>query len=103
VLAGELSKLAPDEHPARALEAYEQVYRPFVEETQALPSFVPGIVHPQSAWRLWLLQTALSIGARIVSLSFVKSRVNRDPEVEDFKLPEYDAFPRVADASPVKA
>ncbi|TKA59204.1 hypothetical protein B0A55_12504 [Friedmanniomyces simplex] len=71
VLAGELSKLVlkPDEngnendseteHPRTALQAYETVFRPFVEQTQEIPFFFPAIVHPETAWKRWLTQTFL--------------------------------------------
>jgi 2-polyprenyl-6-methoxyphenol hydroxylase-like FAD-dependent oxidoreductase len=55
ILAGELTKLGTDESPAKALKAYESVFRPFVEEMQQIPFFVPGIAHQETAWKRWLL------------------------------------------------
>ncbi|KAH7140205.1 hypothetical protein B0J13DRAFT_62416 [Dactylonectria estremocensis] len=91
VLAGELSKLEDGEHPARALDAYERVFRPFVEETQQIPSFIPAIMHPETAWKRWLFQ------AFAWTLSKVVSRLRAFPWMakilkqsdEDFPLPEY--------------
>ncbi|KAL9104722.1 MAG: hypothetical protein Q9187_008867, partial [Circinaria calcarea] len=51
VLAGELSKLDGGENPSKALEAYESIFRPFVEEIQKIPFFIPAVVHPETAWK----------------------------------------------------
>lgn len=57
MLAGELSKLECGEHPAKALDAYEIAFRPFVEEIQQIPFFLPDIAHPETAWKRWLVHT----------------------------------------------
>ena len=91
VLAGELSKLDHDEHPSKALEAYESIFRPFVEETQKIPFFVPAIAHPETAWKRLLFQAfarALSKAAAIPWLVNRFDKINDD----DFPLPQYPSF-----------
>jgi 2-polyprenyl-6-methoxyphenol hydroxylase-like FAD-dependent oxidoreductase len=92
ILAGELSKLDEHEHPSKALEAYENTYRPFVEEAQKIPSFVPAIAHPKTAWRrlllqygLWTLSKVLSVIAAIPRLASNFEQNSKD----DFPLPYY--------------
>jgi 2-polyprenyl-6-methoxyphenol hydroxylase-like FAD-dependent oxidoreductase len=94
VLAGELSKLGDGEHPRKALQTYESLFRPFVEEIQSIPSFVPGIAHPETAWKRWLLQTVVSIcyrGETVISWLTSKFAHNQSTE-EDFPLPQYPSF-----------
>lgn len=88
VLAGELSKLMPGEHPAKALEAYERTFRPHVEEVQKIPSFVPAIAHPASAWKRWVLQTFLSTLSRIVAFRWFPGGTAEGND-DGFKLPLY--------------
>ncbi|KAI0129588.1 hypothetical protein BJ170DRAFT_281209 [Xylariales sp. AK1849] len=89
VLAGELSKLDDGEHPSKAVEAYETAFRPFVEEIQNLPFFVPAIAHPATAWKRWLLQTVASTVSRIFATPWLMKRFSRDNSAEDFPLPQY--------------
>lgn len=95
VLAGELSKSFQAEHPSKAFESYESTFRPYVEHVQKIPPFVPGIAHPNAAWKRWLLHTA------IWALSKVLSRISKIPRLakyfdrvnkEDFPLPRYPRF-----------
>ena len=88
VLAGELSKLGDGEHPAPALEAYEKAFRPFVEESQGIPFFVPGIAHPETAWKRWLVHALVAVLSRIVAIPWVVGRLSGFGE-DDFLLPEY--------------
>lgn len=88
VLAGELSGLQKDEHPGKALEAYETVFRPFVDKIQDLPSFVPGIAHPESWWRRWLLQTTVSVISSVMAIRWIGRLFGGDNE-NDFQLPRY--------------
>lgn len=93
VLAGEISKLQPGEHPARALQAYEAAFKPFVEKTQDLPSFVPGVVHPQAAWHRWLIQTLLwfvsKAVAGAVATPWLRKKIGDHSNDLDFPLPSY--------------
>ena len=90
VLAGELSKLDDGEHPARALEAYESTFRPYVEQCQWIPSFVPAIAHPESAWKVWLLQTAFWLVAKIVAIPWLANKPGAENMDHRFALPEYE-------------
>lgn len=65
-LAGELSTLADGQHPSSALNAFERGFRPQVESGQTIPSVVPGIAHPGTAFKRAFLQTAL-VGAALVA------------------------------------
>jgi hypothetical protein len=56
-VAGELSKIeSPEEIPA-ALERYEKVLRPLVN--QNLPPGAPQILNPQTGWGISLMRTIL--------------------------------------------
>lgn len=94
VLAGELSKLSPGENPSKALEAYDNVLRPFVEQMQHIPSIIPAVAHPASAWKRWLLQTSVAGVARIVAVPWLQSRFNENAKQmeDDFELPIYEVF-----------
>lgn len=91
VLAGELSKLNKGEHPARALETYEARYRPFVEKKQKIPPFTPGIAHPSSVFKRWLLLTFAYIASKVAEISWFG--ISHDEfDDEGFPLPTYSAF-----------
>eukprot|EP01117_Protostelium_nocturnum_P017725 TRINITY_DN726_c0_g1_i1.p1 TRINITY_DN726_c0_g1~~TRINITY_DN726_c0_g1_i1.p1 ORF type:complete len:425 (+),score=94.63 TRINITY_DN726_c0_g1_i1:135-1409(+) len=98
VLAGELSKLKDGENPTKALEAFENAFRPFVEDTQKIPSFVPAIAHPGTAWKRWLLYafvSSLSKTAAIVTATpwlSKKLKVSDETKDDDFPLPVYPSF-----------
>jgi len=62
VLAGELSKVNDSEHSSNAFEACESTFRPFVEETQKIPFFVPAIGHPETVWKRRLVGPVLCAG-----------------------------------------
>ncbi|KAF2125722.1 FAD/NAD(P)-binding domain-containing protein [Dothidotthia symphoricarpi CBS 119687] len=98
ILAGELSKLDDGEHVSKALEAYENTLRPFVEEIQQIPAFIPGILHPGTAWKRWLIQSLISTMSRVVALAtaipWVSQRFAVSAEANDdgFKLPPFPRF-----------
>lgn len=92
VLAGELSKLGDGEHPSKALEAYESNFRPFVEEMQEIPRFVPDFMHPRTAWKRWLLQTLVSTLSWVVAIPWLKLRFGDEGFSQNFTLPEYKSF-----------
>lgn len=94
LLAAELNRLRPGEHPARALDAYEAVFRPFVEQTQRVPSIFPGIAHPRGAWQRWMLHRLLSGLSRLFATSYWAKGANNTAEDNDdgFKLPLYPDF-----------
>ncbi|PQE29145.1 hypothetical protein CJF30_00004164 [Rutstroemia sp. NJR-2017a BBW] len=94
VLAGEISKQL-DNIPA-ALEEYEKVLRPYVEDVQSLPWGIPWIVNPQSAWGVKVWETFLRglgflentgvLGLLSKAAKYLPSRGKK------FELPEYEAF-----------
>lgn len=95
VLGGELSELKDGEHPAEAFSAYEKTLRPFVEETQDIPSFVPAIMHPATALRRWLLFTLVSTISRVIALAVKIPWTRRflvQDEKQGFTLPSYPRF-----------
>jgi len=95
VLAGELSKLTAGEHPSKAFEAYESTFRPFVENIQKIPSFVPAIAHPKTAWKRWLLQACILVISEIVRTPWLVSRLTDEyGEANDnrFPLPLYPSL-----------
>lgn len=98
VLAGELSKLGEDQHPARALESYDANFRDWVEKCQSFPSILPGAAHPATPIKRWLLETIMWAIAKLVSMSWVASRIGADQseEVDDFKLPQYPSIENAA-------
>lgn len=88
VLAGELAKLSPGEHPTRAFKAYGSTFRPFVEKTQKVPSFVPDIAHPQTAFKRWLVQTLIAGRSRAVSWALAIPWLARKfDEIDDEDFP----------------
>jgi 2-polyprenyl-6-methoxyphenol hydroxylase-like FAD-dependent oxidoreductase len=99
VLAGELSRLASPSPTmsidalAAALTSYEDGFRPFVEQSQVIPPFVPGVIHPGPAWKRAILHSVLRLVSRVVRWEWV-GRWSGDAESRDdgFKLPEYAAF-----------
>jgi 2-polyprenyl-6-methoxyphenol hydroxylase-like FAD-dependent oxidoreductase len=98
MLAGELAKLQAGQHPGTALDAYERAFRPFVEQIQEVPSIFPGAVHPDTAWKRWLLQTALSTVAWAVNFPLFTRLIGGAKSAEEqddgFKLPQYESLDR---------
>ncbi|KAK5134443.1 hypothetical protein LTR08_006490 [Meristemomyces frigidus] len=94
VLAGELSALKSGEHPTKAFQAYENKFRPFVEEYQKVPWLFPGFIHPASGWKRWLLQNFISVFAKVGTIPWVASNIFGDNVNDDqgFPLPQYPAF-----------
>jgi 2-polyprenyl-6-methoxyphenol hydroxylase-like FAD-dependent oxidoreductase len=93
VLAGELSKVKDGGNPAIACEEYEAKFRPHVEKTQKLPFFIPSIAYPASAWKIYLLQTAISLISKTVASPLVAGRFDTGADQNTgFKLPPYAVF-----------
>ncbi|KAI9852678.1 MAG: hypothetical protein M1824_001825 [Vezdaea acicularis] len=88
VLAGELSKLDDGEHPSKALHAYESTFRPFVEDIQKIPFFIPAIAHPETAWKRWLFHAFMSTLSKLVKLPWFGSRSGESND-DGFPLPQY--------------
>lgn len=92
VLAGELSKLGDGENPSKALESYETIFRPFVEEIQKIPFFVPAIAHPETAWKRWVVQCIAWVVSKAAATPWITNRFGEKPDEEDFPLPKYSIF-----------
>ena len=92
VLAGELSKLKDREHPAKALEAFEDEFRPFVEKIQDIPSFIPAIAHPESEWKRWLFHNCVWVISKLLAIPWISNRTTDDGNSDDFPLPRYSNF-----------
>jgi 2-polyprenyl-6-methoxyphenol hydroxylase-like FAD-dependent oxidoreductase len=89
VLAGELSKLQDGEHPSKAFEAYENSFRPFVEQTQDIPFVVPGIAHPATAWTRYLWHAFIWAVSKIFAMPMIAKRFGESGDDDDFPLPNY--------------
>lgn len=100
LLAGHLSKLGPDQHPSEAFTAYESEFRPFVQEIQDIPWFVPGIAHPRYAWSRWLFRRFIATVAYVVQIPWVVRKYGPKEKkfaaglVDDLDAPypQFDAF-----------
>lgn len=68
ILAAELAK-SPSDHLA-AFKSYETVMRPIATKAQGIPSFIPGIVHPDSWLAREVLNTVTMIVGTLVSVVF---------------------------------
>lgn len=83
ILAGELSKIQSSNDVPRALERFEEVFRPHTREE--LPFGFPQIAMPQTAWGLWLRDSLLWL----VSKTKVY-RLFQGDSVTDRSIPSYD-------------
>lgn len=93
ILAGELSKLGPDEHPAQAFEAYENILHKWIEGIQdGLPSAIPSAVHTTNTLHRWLFQNFMWALNKIILNDWVASKLPDPGADEDIKLPQYAAF-----------
>jgi 2-polyprenyl-6-methoxyphenol hydroxylase-like FAD-dependent oxidoreductase len=94
-LAGELSKLKPNQHPVAAFEEHERVLRPIVNELGPLPKFILKVVHADAAWKRWLFQSAISLFSKIVTMPWLAKRMGQPGEAE-FILPNYESREKVS-------
>lgn len=91
-LAGEISKLEPGKDLKSALDAYEKNFKPFVEETQHVPSVFPGCMHPSTPFRRWFFHCCISLISRVIALPFPHFLTPPKIDAEDFKLPSYPSL-----------
>jgi 2-polyprenyl-6-methoxyphenol hydroxylase-like FAD-dependent oxidoreductase len=91
VLAGELSKLNDGERPLKALEAYESTFCPFVEEIQKIPSFIPAIAHPETAWKRSLFQVFVWAVSKVVAIPWFAGSSGEGND-NGFPLPQYPSL-----------
>lgn len=85
ILAGELAKCKGDWH--KGLSGYEGKMRPYVTKAQSLPPGAPGLVNPQTAWGITVLNSVV----RVVSMSGIATLIGKfsRPATEDKSLPTY--------------
>ena len=85
ILAGELSKIESSDEIPRAVEKYEEVFRPLYAKMEQVPPGFPQFVFPQTAWGLWLRDSVLwFLGkTKLYKIFQGDSRMN-------WKLPSYD-------------
>lgn len=92
LLAAELDALPGDANPIVALRAFDKLYHPHVDKMQDIPSFVPSVAHPESAFKRWILQTTIWAMSYIIAFPPIKNRLGTvDAEANDdgFPLPAY--------------
>jgi 2-polyprenyl-6-methoxyphenol hydroxylase-like FAD-dependent oxidoreductase len=99
VLAGELGNLEKGEHLSKALEAYERTFRPFVEETQQVPSIFPGVAHPATAWKRSVFRAVIWVLSKIAAISWIGWRHDESKEDASFPLPQYSSFAALESSS----
>ncbi|KAI4651810.1 hypothetical protein J4E93_002006 [Alternaria ventricosa] len=99
VLAGELSCVddpassTPFEGLTAALARYEERFRPFVVKSQVMSRFVPGFMHPGSAWKRTVLHGFVKLVSMVLRWEWVGPWLGDTESRDDgFKLPEYAAF-----------
>ncbi|KAJ4392966.1 hypothetical protein N0V93_002170 [Gnomoniopsis smithogilvyi] len=85
VLAGELMRHGKDVDTA--LELYERVLRPFVDEAQTLPPGLPRMLYYDTNWGIWIFHFILGL---FTWLKVDKLLYRMIPEQNgDWKLPNY--------------
>nr|POE59174.1 uncharacterized protein CFP56_24444 [Quercus suber] len=91
ILAGELCKLQDARaHPAKALEAFERVFRPFVEQIQKVNPKFPARAHPQTATSRWVLQLLVRLASKVVASPLMHGRFETGEDNDQgFPLPVY--------------
>ncbi len=85
MLAGELSKIQSSDDVPRALERYEEVFRPLYVKMEELPPGFPQLVFPQTAWGLWLRDSLLWVVSKTKLYKLFQGGSGID-----WKLPPYD-------------
>ena len=85
ILAGELSKIQSSNDIPQALEKYEEVFRTLYAKMEDIPPAFPQIAFPQTAWGLWLRDSALWF----VSKTKMYKLFPGDSGI-DWKMPSYD-------------
>ncbi|CAN8095318.1 unnamed protein product [Discula destructiva] len=97
VLAGEIARQrqqsgSGSEDPGRALDAaldsYEKILRPFVEETQKLPRGVPGIIYADGEWGVWIRNVIVGLFSTL-RVDKLILRFSSDDFGGQWKLPDY--------------
>lgn len=99
VLAGELNSCETHD-PTAAFRAYEEKFRPFVEQSQEIPPMFPGLAFPSTALGRWAWQSLLRVVSRLIAVPWVLRRIGGDVDTETrdegFKLPDYPCFSKLS-------
>jgi 2-polyprenyl-6-methoxyphenol hydroxylase-like FAD-dependent oxidoreductase len=93
VLAGELAMQTKEDGTVdvdAALERYDKTLRPFVNEVQKIPPFVPYIAYPETWWGIKILQTLVWLWT-VFRLDKLMSMFGSD-DVGTWKLPDYQGL-----------
>lgn len=85
ILAGELSKIERSEEVPRALERFEEVFRPLYGQMEELPSGYPQMLFPQTVWGLSLRDAVLWLVSKTRLYKLFQGGGS-----EEFELPKYD-------------
>ncbi|KAH8588083.1 hypothetical protein B0O99DRAFT_693822 [Bisporella sp. PMI_857] len=90
IFAGELNQLEDGEHPSKALEAYENAFRPFFKETQNGSFFVQTLAHPRTAWKRWMPQILVLAISKLAAIPWLVNKFDGAELKDDgFPLPQY--------------
>jgi len=88
-LAGSLLQHMSKEHLdyTSAFAQYETKMRPLVDRAQKLPPGIPHIIHPETAWGLWILRW-FSFGINQSGIGYLLAMLKGPParaiKVEDY-------------------
>ncbi|KAF5658171.1 2-polyprenyl-6-methoxyphenol hydroxylase [Fusarium heterosporum] len=86
VLGGEMARYGSD--IPKALKAYEETFRPHVEESQKIPFFIPGIAYPRTSFGATLQRSILGL---VSKLKIDKAVLAVLPENKgSWRIPNYD-------------
>ncbi|KAF4965926.1 hypothetical protein FSARC_6313 [Fusarium sarcochroum] len=86
VLGGEIARHGHD--IPKALKAYEDTLRPYVEKSQKIPSFIPGIAYPETNFAIKLQYTIIGL---ITKLKIDKALLAVLPENRgSWRIPAYE-------------
>jgi 2-polyprenyl-6-methoxyphenol hydroxylase-like FAD-dependent oxidoreductase len=89
LLAGEIGK--HEGNLAAGLKGYEEQIRPLLDDLQKIPSFILGVLAPQTAWGIWLRNAIFAFvsWSRVLEFTqryFAGAFANTDKH----KIPEYE-------------
>jgi 2-polyprenyl-6-methoxyphenol hydroxylase-like FAD-dependent oxidoreductase len=90
-LAGSLLQHLSEDHLdyTSAFAQYETKMRPLVERAQKLPPGIPHIIHPETAWGVWIMRSLSLIINRSgigYALAMLKGPPARAIKIEDYGL-----------------
>ncbi|KAH8725388.1 hypothetical protein GQ44DRAFT_739527 [Phaeosphaeriaceae sp. PMI808] len=92
MLVGEIGKHKGD--LSAGLKSYEQIMKPLIKEMQKIPPFVPAVLAPQTAWRIWLRNQIFAFVAWTGIAEFATKYLGAAfADANMYLLPEYDWDP----------